>query len=459
MANGRVVRVVSPHFSAARILIVDDSPSNVELLEHILHEADCSHIKSVTDPRLVLATFLEFRPDLILLDVMMPHLDGFAVMTQLHPRIPPDSFLPIVMLTADLSPEVRLRALANGAADFLTKPFNASEILLRIANLLSTRALQLQLVQQKQELEQIVQERTRAIEDGHAEILERLALASELRGWSKFRGGIQVGDLAAAMAKGLGLPDSEVEYIRMAAPLHDLGKILIPDSILLKPDQLTPEEYEVIKQHTVLGARMLSGSRSRLLQVAEEIALTHHEHWDGNGYTPGFAGEVIPLAGRIVAVVDAFDAMLSDRPYRPTLDPATAISEIERLSGTKFDPKVVRVFLDVIRESEFSYSTKVATARVETALATSTSPSTPASPVPTPTSSVKVQPVGMIHEQLTPRETEILELVADGLTNRDIAARLYLSEATVKTHVSRVLQKMSMSDRTKAAVYFHRQRL
>ena len=214
----------------------------------------------------------------------MPYLNGFDVMKQLRPHIPPEAFLPILVLTADITPETKRQALAEGAMDFLTKPFDATEVILRIRNLLQTRSLHLQLQNQNQLLDQKVRERTAELEETQNEILERLALAAEYRDDDTGEHTKRVGQMSAQIAQALCLPQAEVELIRRAAPLHDVGKIAIPDSILLKPGKLTPEEFDHMKTHTTLGAKMLSGGRFPLLQLAEEIALTHHERWDGTGY-------------------------------------------------------------------------------------------------------------------------------------------------------------------------------
>jgi putative two-component system response regulator len=295
--------------------------------------------------------FLAYRPDLILLDLQMPYLDGFAVMKQLRAVVPPGSFLPILVLTADISAQAKRQALAEGASDFLTKPFDATEVILRIQNLLHTRRLHLQLQNENQMLEQKVRERTADLEATQAEILERLALAAEYRDDDTGQHTRRVGQMSAQIARALGLPVGEVDLIQRAAPLHDVGKIAIPDAILLKPGRLTPDEFEIMKTHTTRGAEMLSGGRFPLLQRAEEIALTHHERWDGSGHI-GLRGEVIPLAGRIVTVADVFDALTSERPYKNAWPRAAAIDEIMDQSGRQFDPAVVEAFLKVIEAGE-----------------------------------------------------------------------------------------------------------
>jgi putative two-component system response regulator len=333
--------------TTSRILIVDDQPSNVMLLEGILHEEDFTSYRSITDSREALPAFVEYLPDLILLDLQMPYLDGFAVMKQLQACVAPGDLLPILVLTADITTAAKRRALSEGAMDFLTKPFDATEVLLRIKNLLHTRSLHRRLKEQNELLDQKVRERTVELEATQVEILERLALAAEYRDDDTGKHTQRVGDTAARIAEALGWSAREVELIRRAAPLHDVGKIAISDLILLKPGKLTPEEFESIKAHARLGAQILSGGRFPLLHMAEEIALTHHERWDGTGYM-GLREEAIPIAGRIVSVADVFDALISERPYKRPWSSSEAIQEIKRQSGRQFDPHVVEAFLKVI---------------------------------------------------------------------------------------------------------------
>ncbi len=278
----------------------------------------------------------------------MPHMNGLEVMDQLN-QIMEASYMPIVMLTGDLTPEARREALSHGAKDFINKPFNPDEILLRIRTLLETRFLYLQIQSQNQMLEAKVRDRTRELEAAQIEIIERLAKAAEFRDDTTGQHTERVGEMAARLGRELGLSDAQVSLIRRAAPLHDVGKIGIPDSILLKLGKLTAAEFELVKTHTAIGARILSGSRFALLRLAEEIAFSHHERWDGSGYA-GLAGEQIPLAGRIVAVADVFDALTQKRPYKPAWPLEEAIAEIERQRGMQFDPNVVEAFLRVVQQ-------------------------------------------------------------------------------------------------------------
>jgi len=203
----------------------------------------------------------------------------------------------------------------------------------------------------RDELEEQVRDRTLDLALSRAETLQTLARAAEHRDNETAQHTERVGAMAARLANRLGLPARLVDVIGQAAPLHDVGKIGIPDQILLKPDRLTPEEFDVMKQHTILGARLLAGSDSEILQVGRQIALAHHERWDGNGYPAGFAREEIPIAARIVAVADSFDAMTHNRPYRTASSVEEALSEIARCSGSQFDPRVSDAFLDLHRDS------------------------------------------------------------------------------------------------------------
>ncbi len=343
--NGNGLRAGHAGTSAARILVVDDEASNVEALIRILNRAGFRHVRGTTDSRVVLQLLDDHNPDLILLDLHMPHMDGFGVLTQLRAAIPSDTYLPILMLTADDSVQVRQRALSMGAKDFLSKPFDIPEVLLRIRNLIETRSLHLALHAQNQSLERRVAERTAALERTQVEVLERLAAAAEFRDDATGRHTQRVAALAGTLAVDLGVGETVSSLIRRAAPLHDVGKIGVPDRILLKPGRLTPRELGVMRTHTTIGARILGGGKSAMIQMAQRIAQSHHERWDGKGYPFGLAGEAIPLEARIVAIADFFDALTHDRPYRTARPVETVRVEISRRSGAHFDPQVADAFL------------------------------------------------------------------------------------------------------------------
>lgn len=331
----------------ARILIVDDQDSNVVLLQSILERAGYTRLTGTTDPRTVIPLFAQEAPDLILLDLTMPHLDGFQILELLRERIPAETYLPILILTADITRETKRRALAAGAKDFLTKPFDQIEVLLRIRNLLETRFLHEQLRHHNRHLEEQVRARTWELEEAQIEVLERLAGAAEYRDDQTGQHTRRVAHLAALLARAMGLPDEQVALIRRTAPLHDVGKIGIPDVILLKPGKLTLDEFALMKTHTTIGAQILAGGRSALTIMAANIALTHHERWNGMGYPQGRAGESIPLAGRIVALADTFDALTHARPYKKAWPLEEARAEIAAQSGLHFDPHLTAVFLAV----------------------------------------------------------------------------------------------------------------
>jgi len=320
----------------ARFLIVDDLPANVRLLESILRNAGYEQIRTTTDPRLTAQMFQDFQPDMLLLDINMPYMDGFDVMRLLKTQLE-ISGIPVIVLTADVAADTKHKALKKGARDFLTKPFDEYEVLLRINNLLETHFYSML-------LEAKVKERTQELENAQMETLNRLALASDYRDDQTGCHARRVGRTSGLIAKAMGLPRTQIDLITQAASLHDVGKIGISDAILLKPGRYTPEEFSAMKAHTEIGAKILSGSTSPMLQLAEEIALYHHENWDGTGYA-GISGADIPLAGRIVALADCFDALTHERPYKEAWPVKKAVALLANESGSKFDPRVVEAFL------------------------------------------------------------------------------------------------------------------
>ena len=333
----------------ARILIVDDQEANVLYLESILRKAGYTAFQSTTDSREVLPLCAANRPDLLLLDLMMPHLDGFELMEQLKPLTPANSYLPILVLTADVTSETKRRALASGANDFLSKPFDPTEAVLRIHNLLAAWFLHIMPQRENEALEEKVRDHTRELEESQLEVLRRLAQAAEFRDDDTGQHTRRVGEMAALLARELGFSEAQIEVIRHAAPLHDVGKIGISDNILLKPGKLTGDEFEVIKSHTMIGARLLAGGHSHFVQMAEIIALSHHERWDGNGYPQRLQGENIPIEGRLVAIADVFDALTHERPYKKAWPVEEAQAEIESQSGRQFDPRAVAAFVQIRR--------------------------------------------------------------------------------------------------------------
>lgn len=333
-----------PDLGQMRILAVDDEEPNLLLLQRILERGGYRHVDVTTDPSRAAGMFAECRPDLVLLDLQMPGIDGFELMDRLERLTPDGRGVPVLVLTADATDETKRRALSAGARDFLTKPLDRIELLLRVRNLLQVKQLQDRLREHNAQLEDEVASRTHDLDLARLEVLERLALAAEYRDDDTQRHAWRIGRNCGLLAGALGLADAEVQLIERAAPLHDLGKIGISDVILLKPGKLTDEEFEVIKTHPRVGGEILSGSHSPLLCLAEQIALTHHERWDGRGYPAGLRGAEIPLAGRIVAVADVFDALTHERPYKHAWPVADAVEEILGQAGRQFDPRVVAGF-------------------------------------------------------------------------------------------------------------------
>jgi putative two-component system response regulator len=334
----------------ARLLLVDDEPQTLRFMERYLRRSGFELVSATADPRDVRRMFREESPDLIVLDLHMPEMDGFAVMEALQSEIPDGVYLPILVLTGDHDPELRQRALAAGARDFATKPVRGQEVLLRIKNLLETRFLHVKLRSHNDNLEGVVHDRIQNVEHTRLEVLRRLALAAEHRDDAGSHHAERVGEISASIAEAMALPQAETCLIRQAAVLHDVGKIGIPDGILRKPGRLSEEEFQVVKTHTTIGANILSGGEFPLLEMAREIAHTHHERWDGAGYPQGLSGEAIPLAGRIVAVADAFDSMTATRPHRDAKPVAEAVRQIWDERGGAFDPQVVRAFMRVLAQ-------------------------------------------------------------------------------------------------------------
>ena len=337
-------------FTEARILVVDDNDSNVRLLERLLEGWGYLNVVSTTDSGEVLELYAQMDPDLLILDLEMPSPDGYELLEQLHPSSK-GLFRPVLVLTADIGRDAKERALALGASDFLTKPFDPIEVRLRLANLLETRRLSLNLQSNNDLLEERVQARTRDVDEARLETLERLALAAEFRDDNTHEHAQRVGRTCALMAHALGWPERDVELVRRAAPLHDIGKIGIPDAILLKPARLEPEEMAVMQTHTTIGRGILAGSQSRVLRMSESIALSHHERWDGVGYPHGLSGENIPVAARLVAIADVFDALTHERPYKHAWKISDAVAEVERMAGSQFDPALVEVFVGLDHEA------------------------------------------------------------------------------------------------------------
>jgi putative two-component system response regulator len=328
----------------SRILVVDDQEANALLLQAVLARAGYTDVEMLTDPRRVVERCAERSPDLLLLDWHMPGRSGPQVLEDLAFLTDEPNWMPVLVLTADIAPDTQRRALALGARDFLTKPIDVPEVLLRVRNLLQTRYLRVQLERHNELLGEAVAQRTRELEDAKLEMLERLALAAEYRDDVTGQHAARIGRTSELLARELGFDEAEATVLGHAARLHDIGKIGVSDALLLKRGTYTLEDAAEMREHAAIGARILSGSTNELLTLAEEIALTHHERWDGSGYPQGLRGDAIPLSGRIVAVADVFDALAHRRPYKEAWPVPRAVSEIADGAGSAFDPRVAEAF-------------------------------------------------------------------------------------------------------------------
>jgi putative two-component system response regulator len=339
-------------YDQAKILIVDDQTDNIELLERILRRAGYTQFRTTTRPKEVPLLFLEYQPDIILLDLRMPEMDGRELLQLLNPLIPKNAFMPIIILTADISPKAKREALLLGAKDFLTKPLDSVEVLLRIRNLLQTRFLNLEVQLSNQILEEKVRHRTHELEMAQVAIIECLAKACEFRDDATGEHTQRVGILSSELALALGYGEEDAARIGLAASLHDIGKIGIPDEILLKPSDLTETEFSAMQKHTTIGKEIISNIHFPVLGLAQTIAFTHHERWDGTGYPSGLKGDAIPLEGQIVAIVDVYDALTHQRPYKTAWKPERAIQELVHQSGKQFNPKMVKSFLEILKHNK-----------------------------------------------------------------------------------------------------------
>ncbi len=327
----------------SKVLVVDDDPLNVDVLKEILVGEGYGNVVTTTQPKEAIAFYEASEFDLVLLDILMPEIDGFGVMSRFN-SIPKNSSIPVLVLSALSDHNTRLKALSLGARDFLTKPFNTDEVLVRIRNLLEVKLAQEQLLQHNAILDQKIQERTKELRETQLEIVNRLGRAAEYRDNETGLHIIRMSQFSYEIAKASGFSEIEAELILNSAPMHDIGKIGIPDSILLKPGKLNEEEWKIMKSHTTIGAKILKGHPSELLQTAVSIALTHHERWDGNGYPNGLSGNDIPIAGRIISIADVFDALTSVRPYKKSWSVEKAVRAIEKNSEKQFDPHLVESF-------------------------------------------------------------------------------------------------------------------
>jgi putative two-component system response regulator len=349
--------------NGATIMVVDDTPENLALLQEML-QMQGYRVVVFPGGELALTAARKNPPDLILLDIMMPGMDGYEVCRQMKA----DETLkeiPVLFLSALSGTADKVKAFSVGAVDYITKPFQFEEVRARVQTHLRLRALQLELEKHNRQLEQLVEEKVREISDSQMATILALAKLAESRDEETGQHIERTQTFCRILAERLrgnpryaqSLDDTYINNIFHAAPLHDIGKVGIPDSILLKPGKLTPEEFEVMKTHTTIGARTLQAVRSKyprnaFLNMGIAIARSHHEKWDGTGYPDGLVGEDIPLSARIMAVADVYDALRSKRPYKEALPHEKACEIIIAESGKHFDPAVVEAFTAL--ESEFA---------------------------------------------------------------------------------------------------------
>ncbi|HEV3298393.1 MAG TPA: HD domain-containing phosphohydrolase [Planctomycetaceae bacterium] len=330
----------------ATILVVDDEAPVRNLLATWLagRKYRCVRADSVAAARRCLETE---SIDLITADIKMPGGSGIDLLRhvlQSHPD------LPVLMLTGNRDTESAIEALNAGAFGYLLKPARADEFLAQVSNGLELHRLRIERRRYTEGLEQRVREQTREIQLAHEETIHRLVHAAACRDLETGAHIVRTGVFSEILARAAGWAAAEVERIRMAAPMHDIGKIGVPDAILRKPAGLTPDEYEVMKQHTVIGAKLLARSNSSILVMAREIALCHHERWDGTGYPAGLGGEAIPEAARILSIVDVYDALTSDRPYRRAMKEEVVLKMMMGEQGRQFDPVLLATFFSVLEQ-------------------------------------------------------------------------------------------------------------
>jgi len=332
----------------AKILIVDDQPANVTLIEKMLDIDGYQNVISTTDPTQAEEIYVEQNSDLVLLDLNMPVMDGYQVLARIR-EVDPD-YPPIIVLTAQSDLESRIKALDIGARDFLAKPFDRVELMTRIRNMLEVRIMAKTVKNQNIILDSKVKERTQELNNTRLEVIRRLGRAAEYRDDLTGFHIIRMSRYSQLIALAAGMSDDEAENVLNASPMHDIGKIGIPDNVLLKPGKLDAEEWRIMKTHVDIGVEILSGSDSVLMNMAAEIAQNHHEKWDGSGYPCGLKGEAIPLTGRVVALADVFDALTTARPYKKAWEVEDAVKFVKEQSGQHFDPRLVGLFIEILPE-------------------------------------------------------------------------------------------------------------
>ncbi len=327
------------------VLNVDDTEINLVMFGALVKKLDNCVAHTFADARQGLAWAQDHETDLIIVDYMMPELDGLEFI-QLLRAMPGRDTTPVLMITANDQKQIRYRALDSGANDFLTKPVDKIEFLARAKNMLNLSEARKKLNDRAAWLGEEVRKATAEIVERERETVIRLSKAAEFRDPETGAHILRMAHFSKLIAVGMGLPVAEQELLLEAAPMHDIGKVGIADKILLKPGRLDADEFEVMKQHAMLGYELLKGSSSRVLQAGAEIARGHHEKFDGTGYPHGIKGEDIPIFSRIVAVADVFDALTSERPYKKAWSLEAAVDFLVAGSGTHFDPECVQAFLN-----------------------------------------------------------------------------------------------------------------
>lgn len=346
--------IIEERILNTKVLIVDDNILNVQILKKILQDAGFCQIYTTTDATQVLRLYDDLKPALLLLDYQMPQRNGIQLVSDLVQKYP-QRYLPILMLTADEDPQVKIEAFQAGVKDFLHKPYERTEVLLRSRNIIEVFLLYKEHTDQNASLEEQVNQRTRELKETRLDVIHRLARMAEFRDKDTGLHILRMSRYCFALAKRAGLSDSQAELLLATSPLHDIGKVAIPDHILLKPGRVDPSEFEIIKTHTTVGAQLLGGSSSTFLKMASTIALYHHERWDGLGYPQQLKGDNIPLVARICAVCDVFDALTSKRPYKPAFTFEASLDELIKGRNTQFDPKLLDIFFDMKEEIRHIY--------------------------------------------------------------------------------------------------------